>query len=225
LSKSGGIDRPIHSRSTILGFNGSPRSNWTTSQLVKKTLEGAASQGAITEYFDLNSVKFQPCQSCLICKKGPKYEGKCYFQDGLTPILDKIKKADGFVLGFPMYFGLPSALSHAFLERVLFSNGVYRKELTAYGKKIKTGIVVAAGAPGQIVEQMYTPVLTLFTDFMTQIFGSCERVGHYDAQQVTDYSEYDIKVCIPAEKYQHQKEQFPIDLAAAFELGKRLATK
>jgi multimeric flavodoxin WrbA len=211
--------------SIILGFNGSPRPTWTTAQLVKKTLEGAASQGAITEYFDLASIKFQPCQSCLICKKGPKYEGKCYIQDGLTPILDKIKKADGFVVGFPMYIGLPSALSHAFLERIIFSNYVYRKDRTVYGKKIKTGIVVAAGAPAQMVEQMYTPLLTHLTEVLGSVFGSCERVGHYDAQQVTDYSEYDIQVCVPAEKYRHRKEQFPIDLAAAYELGKRLATK
>jgi multimeric flavodoxin WrbA len=210
---------------TILGFNGSPRPNWSTSDLVKRTLEGAASLGARTEYIDLNSLSFKPCQSCLLCKKGPKYEGKCYVKDDLTPILDKVKKCDGFVVGFPIYMGLPSALSHIFLERVLFSNFVYRKERTVYGKSIKTGLIVTTGAPAQMVQQAYTPLLSQLTGLVGGVFGSSEWVGSHDTLQVDDYSKYDIQICIPEEKIKHRKEQFPRDLQAAFELGKRLASK
>jgi multimeric flavodoxin WrbA len=211
--------------SLILGFNGSPRANWNTAQLVKRSLEGAAAQGAKTEYFDLQTLKFTGCQSCLICKKGPKYEGKCYLKDDLTPILEKLKKCDGFVLGFPIYMGLPSSLSHTFLERVTFSNFVYRTDRTVYGKKIKTGLVVTGGAAPQVVESMWNPLLTHLTDLVGSIFGSCERLGSYDTVQVDDYSKYDIQIGVPGDKHKRRKEQFPQDLLAAYELGKRLTSK
>jgi multimeric flavodoxin WrbA len=209
----------------ILGFNGSPRSNWNTSLLVKKALEGAASQGASTEYFDLGSIKFDGCQSCLICKKGPKFEGKCYHKDGLTPILEKIKQCDGFVFGLPIYMGLPSALSHAFLERALFSSYAYRKDSSVFGRKIKTGLVVTTGAPETMVNQMYQPLLKQLTGLFTGIYGSCEFVGSYDTLQVSDYSKYDIQICDPKEKHRLRKERFPVDLKNAYELGRKVATK
>jgi multimeric flavodoxin WrbA len=211
--------------STILGFNGSPRPTWTTSQLVKKALEGAASVGAQTEYFDLSALKFTGCQSCLICKKGPKYEGRCHLQDGLTPILAKIKKCDGFVVGFPIYYGLPSSLSHAFLERVLFANCAYRDGVTVFGRKIRTGLLISTGAPEATIKEHCAAMLAQLTWFMGTVFGSCEWTGHHDAQQVADYGQYDIQMCVPAEKYRHRKEQLPIDLQKAFELGKRIAGK
>jgi multimeric flavodoxin WrbA len=210
----------------ILGFNGSPRSGWNTSLLVKKALEGAASQGASTEYFDLGSIKFDGCQSCLICKKGPKFEGKCYHKDGLSPILEKMKQSDGFILGAPIYMGLPSALSHAFLERAIFSSCAYRTTNGAvFGKKIKTGLIVTTGAPPKQVNEMYQPLFKQLTGFMSMCYGSCEFLGSYDTLQVNDYSKYDIQICDPKEKHRLRKEQFPIDLTNAFELGRKLATK
>jgi multimeric flavodoxin WrbA len=209
----------------ILGFNGSPRPNWNTSLLIKKALEGAASQGASTEYFDLGKIKFDPCQSCLMCKKGPKYEGKCYHKDGLTPILEKIKQCDGFVVGVPIYMGLPSGLSHAFIERAAYSSYAYRKVGSTFGRKIKTGLVFTTGAPPAMVNQMYQPLFKQLAGMMGMIYGSCDIVGSHDTLQVNDYSQYDIQICDPKEKHRLRKEQFPIDLQNAFELGKKLATK
>jgi multimeric flavodoxin WrbA len=210
---------------TVLGFNGSPRPTWNTAQLVKRALEGAASVGARTEYFDLKTLKIQPCQSCLVCKKGAKYEGKCHVTDDLTPILEKIKKCDGFVVGFPIYLGLPSALSHLFLERVVFSNFVYRQERTVYGKSIKTGLIVTSGAPEQVVKQAYAPLLNQVTGIVGGVFGKSEWIGSHDTVQVDDYSKYDIRIHVPEEKIRHRNEQFPKDLEAAYDLGKRIASK
>jgi putative NADPH-quinone reductase len=158
-------------------------------------------------------------------QKGPKFENQCYHKDSLTPILEKIKQCDGYVLGFPIYMGLPSALSHAFLERAIFSSYAYRKDGAVFGKKIKTALIVAAGAPQAHVEQLYQPLLKQLTGGMTALYGSCELLGSYDTLQVNDYSKYDIQICDPADKHRRRKEQFPIDLDPAYELGKRLATK
>jgi multimeric flavodoxin WrbA len=209
----------------ILGFNGSPRTSWSTAQLVKRALDGAASVGAQTEYFDLTNLNFKGCQSCFLCKRGSKFEGKCYFQDELTPVLDKLKKCDGFVIGFPIYMGLPSSLSHVFLERAIYSNCVYRQELTVYGKTIKTGLIVSSGAKADAVRTRYGAVLTHLTGIVGSIFGSCEWIGHHNAQDVGDYSVYDMEFRGPDERIRHRKEQFPVDLRSAYELGRRIATR
>jgi hypothetical protein len=102
---------------------------------------------------------------------------------------------------------------------------VYRKDGTVYGKSIKTGLIVTTGAPVKVVQQEHVAHISQITRLVGFVFGSSEWIGAHDTQQVEDYSKYDIRVCVPAEKIRHRKEQFPRDLQAAFELGKRIASK
>ena len=41
----------------------------------------------------------------MACKLKGKVSNICLFKDALTPILEEIAKADGLVLGSPIYFG------------------------------------------------------------------------------------------------------------------------
>jgi multimeric flavodoxin WrbA len=210
----------------ILGFNGSPRPRWNTAELVKKVLEGAASKGASTAYFDLGTLDIHPCRSCLVCKKGPGFEGRCHYQDDFPRILEKLKNADGFVVGAPCYMGLPAGLAHAFLERLTFSSYAYRRENSAvFGKPIKAGLVFTFGADEKWAKKSFEPAMDQVTGWFERLFGGCEKVCSYDCQQVADYRDYDIRVCVPEEKYERRRTEFPKDLQAAFEMGCRLATK
>ena len=209
----------------ILGFNGSPRSNSNTSLLIQKALEGARSVGAETEYVDLGKLSFHPCVSCLGCKKGKGHEGTCHVHDALTPYLNKIKTADGLVMGFPVYMGLPSALFHSFIERALYSNYAYRKEGTVFGRKIKTGLIVTMGAPKVAAEGPYKPMIQLMQGVIGGTYGSCETMCACNMSLVDDYSKYDIQTQNPAEKQRIRREEFPKELEKAYELGKRVATK
>ena len=47
----------------VIAINGSPRKNWNTDTLLKKTLEGAASVGAETEIVHLYDLTFRGCVS------------------------------------------------------------------------------------------------------------------------------------------------------------------
>ena len=49
----------------VLAFNGSLRKTWNTATLLKKALEGADSQGAETEFIQLNELNMKGCQSCF----------------------------------------------------------------------------------------------------------------------------------------------------------------
>lgn len=104
----------------IIAINGSPRPNGNTATLLHKALEGAASAGAETECIDLYKLKYKGCISCFYCKRKDREHGSCGVQDELTPILQKVKAADGVLFGSPIYFMNLTSDMQAFLERLLF---------------------------------------------------------------------------------------------------------
>ena len=82
----------------VLAINGSPRKNWNTATLLNKALEGAAAQGAQTDLIHLYDLNFKGCISCFACKrKDGKSYGKCAYHDDLSPVLEKIEKADAII--------------------------------------------------------------------------------------------------------------------------------
>jgi len=46
----------------VIAFNGSPRKNGATATLLHKALEGAASQGAKTEFVQLSQLSMKGCR-------------------------------------------------------------------------------------------------------------------------------------------------------------------
>lgn len=89
----------------IVAINASPRSGWNTGRLVAAAAKGARGAGADVEVIDLYKLKpFQGCISCFGCKL-PKTFGRCVSEDGLSEVLDKIRRADGLILGSPNYLG------------------------------------------------------------------------------------------------------------------------
>ena len=90
----------------IIAINGSPRKKWNTATLLVKALEGAASQGAVTDLVHLYDLAYKGCISCFACKaKDGKSYGRCAVEDSLTPLYARIEKADALILGSPIYLG------------------------------------------------------------------------------------------------------------------------
>ena len=90
----------------LLAINGSPRKTWNTATLLKKSVEGAASQGAATELIHLYDMNFRGCISCFACKTiGGESYGRCAVKDELAPVLKKVLESDILILGSPIYFG------------------------------------------------------------------------------------------------------------------------
>ena len=101
--------------------NGGPRKEWNTAQLLCGAAEGAQAAGAETEYIDLYDLSYSGCRSCLACKrKGVENPCRCFFRDGLSPVIEKVHQAHHLIIGSPIYFGQPTGQLRCFLERVLF---------------------------------------------------------------------------------------------------------
>ncbi len=206
----------------VLALNGSPRKNGTTSILLKKALQGAASQGAETEFVQLNSLSMKGCQACFSCKKrGGKSYGKCILKDDMTPLYAKIERAKAFFVGSPIYFRNITSSTKMFMER-LFPYLNYSNYTSNFPNKISIGVIYTMSASDQEA-QMFDQVTKYNQMLFSFFFGSCETLLSTDTFHVRDYSKIvaDVYESALDRKRKHQQEVFPSDCQKAFEMGSR----
>lgn len=130
----------------IIAFNGSPRKEGNTSNIIKAVLEGAKGAGAETTEVRLHDINMKGCMGCLSCRTRP---GVCAQKDELTPHLEAIKTCSGVLLGCPIYMYRISGQMKLFIDRC-YSLYVSREGAMGYDSAVppgKTfGIVVSQGA-------------------------------------------------------------------------------
>lgn len=100
----------------ILGINGSPQKEGNTVRLLQQALEAAAAMGAETRLLHvvdaLKGVAHPFCNNCT-----PLCEGACTRGNNLGEAYDILRKADGIIVGSPVYFGTVSAQLKAFWDK------------------------------------------------------------------------------------------------------------
>lgn len=209
-----------------IAINGSPRKKHNTATLLENVLAGARSNGAETEMVHLYDYTYKGCASCFACKKiGGKSYGRCGQRDELTPILDRVAKADVLVLGSPIYFFTETAQMRAFRERLLFPYLTYTPDHASIAPgKPHTGLVCTMNqTEGQLAMTGQHKSVFLSQVIMKRIFGNCEVLLCTDTHQFDDYSKYVSTAFDPVAKAKRHKEVFPQDCARAYELGATLA--
>lgn len=100
----------------VLGLNGSPQKEGNTVALLQNALSAAAEMGAETRLlhvFDAVKGLTQPfCTNCV-----PVCEGACTTGNNLGEAYDLLSRADGIIIGSPVYFGTVSAQLKAFWDK------------------------------------------------------------------------------------------------------------
>ena len=209
-----------------LFINGSPRKNFNTAQLLQKAMEGAREAGAEVEMVNLydRNLNYKGCMSCFACKvKGGK-KGVCSFPDDLKPIMECAMEADVLVCGSPVYCGYPTAGLRAFMERLIFPAVNYADfRHPVINKPKRSATIFTMNCPD---EEMYRAnnyhILMDTNAHQLSMFGPTEVLYSFDNYQFNDYSRYDAEG-LPAEwKAEKHRTQFPLDLDAAYNLGRRL---
>ncbi|MBF0485568.1 MAG: flavodoxin family protein [Candidatus Omnitrophica bacterium] len=209
----------------VIAFNGSPRKDWNTAELLKSALKGAASQGAEVELVHLYDLNYKGCTSCFACKlKGGKSYGRCVLKDDLTPFFRKIETADGILLGSPVYLGGATGEMRSFIERLVFPFFTYTDPPTSlFPGKARVGIIYAFGATEEMAAQRgWDRSLSDIGAFLQRVLGPAETLQVYDTLQFDDYSKYVAPRFDPAAKALRRKNVFPQDCRKAFEMGVRL---
>ena len=205
----------------IVVVNGSPRKGWNTDTLVTEAAKGAESAGAVVEKFGLYKLeKYTGCISCFGCKK-EKFKGRCICRDGLTPVLDAIREADGLILGTPNYLSEVSAGFRALYERLIFQNLTYNAEHYCCNQNvIPVVMIMTSNGP----DTYYADLVENYRQTLSRFVGPTETLIVGDTLQLKDYSKTDWPWSIfdPEEKQRRHETVFPQECQKAFELGAAL---
>lgn len=98
----------------VLGINSSARKGGNTAILINKVFEELNKEGIETELIEFAGQVIEPCKACWACGGQKNCVHK---KDRFQEVFEKMKEADGILLGSPVYSANISANMQAFLER------------------------------------------------------------------------------------------------------------
>ncbi len=206
----------------IVVVNAGPRKGWNTDTLLTEAAKGAESAGAEIERFDLFRLeKYAGCISCFGCKR-EKFKGHCICRDGLTPVLDAIRSADGLIIGSPNYLSELTASFRALYERLIFQNLTYNVETPCCNERpVPVLLIMTSNAP----DNMYTGMMKNYQQTLSRFVGPTEVLVSGNTLQLKDYSKTDWPWTMfdPEAKKQRHETVFPEECKKAFEMGAKLA--
>ena len=208
----------------IIAVNAGPRKGWNTDTLITEATMGAESAGAVVERYDLFRLeKYTGCISCFGCKK-EKNKGHCVCRDGLTPVLDAIREADGLIIGSPNYLSELTASFRALYERLIFQNLTYALEAPCCNERmIPVLLMMTSNAP----DTMYLDMITNYQQTLSRFVGPTQVLVSGDTLQLRDYSRTDWQWTLfdPEAKQKRHDEVFPQECRKAFEMGAALVNE
>ena len=120
----------------VLLINGSPRANGCTAAALKEMISVFEAKGVETELVHAGNKDIRGCIACGSCMKS----GKCVFDDLVNEVAPKFEKADGLVVGSPVYYASPNGTVLSFLDRLFYS--------TRFPKHMKVGAAVVSARRG-----------------------------------------------------------------------------
>lgn len=101
----------------VVGIAGSLRPESNTLQYVKKCLGRLNELGLETELISLQGKEIKPCLGCYSCVE----TGKCIQEDDdFAAILEKMRQAEGIVMGSPVYISSATPQIMSLLSRATF---------------------------------------------------------------------------------------------------------
>ncbi len=205
----------------IVVVNAGPRKGWNTDTIISNAAKGAEDAGAEIIRFDLFRLeKYTGCISCFGCKK-EQFKGHCICRDGLTPVLDAIREADGLIIGSPNYLGELTASFRALYERLIFQNLTYNRETPCCNEHpIPVLLVMTSNAP----DTGYLQLLNNYQQTLSRFVGPAEVFVSGNTLQLKDYSKTDWQWSMfdPEAKQIRHDTVFPEECRQAYELGKKL---
>lgn len=98
----------------VILLSGSPRAKGNTAQVLEECKKVIANEGVEAEVISLAGKKIEGCIACYKCRDTKK----CSLDDGLNEIIDKIRTAQGLIVGAPVYFGTPRGDLMNALQRI-----------------------------------------------------------------------------------------------------------
>ena len=122
--------------SKVLILNGSPKPNGCTAAALDEMVRVFSEEGIETKIIQVGSKAVRGCTACGYCME----HGKCVFEDLVNEVAPEFEKADGLVVGSPVYYGSPNGTILSFMDRLFYS--------THFDKHMKVGAAVVSARRG-----------------------------------------------------------------------------
>lgn len=120
----------------VLIINGSPRNGSNTGIALSEMISVFHEEGIETEVMEIGKMDIRSCIACNACSK----LGKCVFDDAVNRAAEIFEKADGLVVGTPVYYAAANPAVTAFMTRLFYSS--------RFDKTMKVGAAVAVARRG-----------------------------------------------------------------------------
>ena len=116
---------------SVLVLNGSPNVKGCTARALEEVIRTLHEEGIETELMQVGA-NAHGCTACGYCEE---HEG-CVFKDKVNEAAEKLAKADGLLIGSPVYYSSPNGTLIAFLDRIFQS--------VRFSKQMKVGAAVVS---------------------------------------------------------------------------------
>jgi len=120
----------------VIVINGSPRADQCTATALNEMIKTFNEEGVETELIHIGNKAVRGCAACGYCES---HDG-CVFRDIVNEVSAKLEKADGLVVGSPVYYGSPNGTLISFLDRLFYS--------AQYDMHMKVGAAVVSARRG-----------------------------------------------------------------------------
>lgn len=118
----------------VVAINGSPKSNGNTYEAIRAVAKELEKENIEVEVIHIGNKVVRGCLACNGCAKN-KNE-RCVIQnDEVNEWIQKMKDADGIILGSPVYYSAIAGTMKAFLDRAFYvassNGGMFRHKVGA----------------------------------------------------------------------------------------------
>ena len=120
----------------VILINGSPRADQCTATALDEVIKTLNEEGVETELIHIGNKDIRGCAACGYCST----HDKCVFDDMVNEVNAKLEKADGLVVGSPVYYSSPNGTLISFLDRLFYS--------MQYDPHMKVGAAVVSARRG-----------------------------------------------------------------------------
>jgi multimeric flavodoxin WrbA len=121
-----------------IAFNGSPNKKGNTYHALQMVVDELEKEGIETEILHVGNKAIRGCLACGQCAK-KKNEQCVQTEDEVNGWIQKMKTADGILLGSPVHFSAVAGTMKSFLDRAFYVTGVNNRML-----RHKVGAAVVA---------------------------------------------------------------------------------
>lgn len=140
----------------VVAFNGSPKRNGNTQHIIQMVADELVREGMEVEIIHVGLTATHGCIACNWCAKN-RTEQCVFKEDAVNGWIQKMKEADGIILGSPTYYSNIAGTMKCFLDRAFYVAGVNGG---LFRGKVGAAVAAVRRTGGMVV---YQNLLSYFT--------------------------------------------------------------